>query len=1236
MEHRRCESCLKLTAQPVCEHCGYPVNKQNGRHQLPVGTVLGGRYRIGRVLGQGGFGITYLGWDLQTGETVAVKEFYPGSMVNRDCSKTKYIQCNTSQMEPHYRSSRERFLREAKALAQLRDVPEIVSIQNFLEENNTAYIVMEYVQGMDLEHYLQHRGGRLTPEETFRILRPVMEALAKVHQHGLIHRDVSPDNIILHPTGGAKILDFGAVRSVENPEQEKALAKSTEAILKHGFAPIEQYQTRGSLGPWTDEYAMCATIYFCLTGRIIEEAPSRMAEELAPNWANVPGLTPEQKKVLNKGLAVRAKDRFSGMEELIAALFPQSAPQPIPQPVPQPRPQPRPDPRPQPKPEPRPQPRPDSRPQPKPEPRPQPRPDSGARMAADPMLQQVSMRPARKKNRLPLILGIVGAMVVAGVVLWLILSGRPGKDGKPQEPTPGTQETTPTVGANAGELPAAGENTFTYHTAQDVFPTNWSPFACETAEDMALLDSVSAALYTFDYNASSDGYALVPEMASGMPEDVTAQYIGSYGLKHGDTQQAWRITLREDLCWEDGKPITARDFTESAKRLLDPRAENPNASLLYEGRFQGNLPVYGAHSYYLDGKSQFLENAANEGYSESSLIRSGGSYLTPRGEQVYLAVDMPLEEWLSGYTLKEYVDSYGAEYFSLTYWDQLVSMMDENGLIPLTEENRRMFLDVITGNPNWGESENELYYYFVYCTGGESVPWEQVGILAPGDRELILILEKPVAGFDLLVALSNSWLVDTEVYDALAITDGGTYSNSYGTSPETTRSFGPYRLTDFRMDEQYVLERSELFFDLTQDTYQATGWTVTYVDDMDDQLDLFLRGQLDETPVPSAALSRYIESPELLYTTSETVYGIVFNPDLQRLQEEQQAAGANINKTILTIPQFRMVLSLGMDRAAFALAAAPGNKPAMGLFPDYAISDPEQGIPYRSTTPAKEALTAAWGLEDSYGEGKTFPDLDAAEASITGYDPDRARMLLEEAYAMALEQGLMDGDDKVLITVGMPGDSDFYTNGFAFLQRHYAELVKGTSLEGRLEFAEEMLGQSSYSEALRGNAVDMLFGVGWSGNALDPYNLMDAYIHPDYQYDPSTDYNAQELTVTIGGEAYTASVYTWNMIMSGQLQQVRTARGTYQKLSFGPQDGNPEARLQILAAMERAVLENYCFIPIMDDASAMLHSRQISYPSREYTYGLGFGGIKYLRFNYSDAQWDTYVADRGGQIDYTQ
>ena len=338
MEERRCESCMKKTANPVCEHCGYPQKKQNESHQLPVGTVLGGRYQTGKVLGQGGFGITYLGWDKEAEEKVAIKEFYPSSTVNRDCAQTRFLNCNTTQMEPHYHQSRERFLREARALSQLKDIPEIVGIKDFLEENNTAYIVMEYVQGMDLAHYIQRRGGRLTVDETFRILRPVMDALAKVHRFGLVHRDISPDNIILHPMGGAKLLDFGAVRAVENADAEKALTKSTEAILKHGFAPIEQYQTRGSLGPWTDEYAMCATIYYCLTGRIIEEATTRMAEEIDPDWSIIPGLTDRQIAALSKGLSVRARDRYPGIEALSEDLFAQ--PEPIPEPVPQPQPEP--------------------------------------------------------------------------------------------------------------------------------------------------------------------------------------------------------------------------------------------------------------------------------------------------------------------------------------------------------------------------------------------------------------------------------------------------------------------------------------------------------------------------------------------------------------------------------------------------------------------------------------------------------------------------------------------------------------------------------------------------------------------------------------------------------------------------------------------------------------------------------------------------------------------------------
>jgi len=1197
VESRRCESCMKMIEGPVCEHCGYPQNKQNEPHQLPVGTELGARYQIGKALGQGGFGITYLGWDMQAEERVAIKEFYPSSTVNRDCSQTKVIHCNTTQMESHYQVSRERFLREAKALAQLQDIPEIVGIRDFLEENNTAYIVMEYVQGMDLAHYIQRRGGRLTVDETFRILKPVMEALAKVHKLGMVHRDISPDNIILHPMGGAKLLDFGAVRSVEGAEVDKVLTKSTEAILKHGFAPIEQYQTRGSLGPWTDEYAMCATIYYCLTGRIIVEATTRMAEEIDPDWSGIPGLTERQIAALSKGVSVRARDRFPNLDELLENLFPQPVKMPEKEPE-KTREQ-----------------TPETEKRPKTEKKPKPEKQSG------------------NKGKTIVMIAACAAVVLA--VAGILAAALPGilKDEPALQPQAGSA-----LGIPPGQTsPAATEpGSYTYNTSQNISPENWSPFTYETEEDLALLSEISAGLYAFDYNASGNGYALVPEMAAQMPVDVTKDYIGQYGLETGDTEQAWSIALRDDLCWEDGTPITAVDFVESAKRLLDPAAQNSGAVLMYDGRSQGCLSVVGAGTYYYGGKSVFLENAKNACFMVPDLEKIGEDYYTPDNQRVYLAVDMALEEWLGGNTLKSYVDAYGAQYFSLTYWDRLISMMDENGLVPLTDETKRMFLDVITGNPAWGETEYDLYNYLVYQTGGDPISWNEVGILAAGERELVLILEEPKSGFDLLLALSEPWLVDTELYDSLAVVSNDAYSNTYGTSLETTRSYGPYRLASFTENKQYVLERSETFFGLTEDTYQATRWVVDIVDNMDTQFQMFLNGQLDETSVPSAQLKSYVDSPELYFTDSESIFGVVFNPDMENLRRAQSALGANVNKTILTVTQFRMAMSVGLDREGFALTVTPGNKPALGLFSAYSISDPESGTSYRSTVAAKETLVDAWGLGDSYGPGKAYAGLDEAEASITGYDPEYARELFNEAYDLAIAQGLLTANSEIRITVGLPSDTDFYTNGFSFLQQHYTELVKGTKLEGKLKLESKLLDRNTYADALRSNEVDMLFGVGWSGSALDPYSMMDAYITQDYQYDPAIDYSAQMLTITIGNETLTGSVQSWGNVINGWPQQMKTSRGTYLEYSCGVQDHDPETRIRILAEIEGAVLRNYCFIPLLDDCSAGLWGRQVVYPDRPYTYGVGFGGIKYLRFNYSDEQWDAYIADQGGTVDYTQ
>ena len=316
----RCESCFREFEGAVCPHCG---GAQNDLHQLPVGTLLRERYKLGRVLGQGGFGITYLGWDILMRRPVAVKEFYPRGTVFRKTAVSSRVECIEGSMIAHYESSRERFLREASALVDFRDIPEVVDILDFVKENNTAYIVMEFVRGVDLAKYIQRRGGRLTAQETFRILKPVMEALAKVHKGGIVHRDISPDNIILDPMGGAKLLDFGAVRAVETPDVDKGLNKSTEAIIKRGFAPIEQHNTRGSLGPWTDEYAMCATIWYCLTGVIPEEASVRITEGIDPDWSAIPGLPEHQQRALAKGFSCLAKDRYPDMDALLGALFPE-------------------------------------------------------------------------------------------------------------------------------------------------------------------------------------------------------------------------------------------------------------------------------------------------------------------------------------------------------------------------------------------------------------------------------------------------------------------------------------------------------------------------------------------------------------------------------------------------------------------------------------------------------------------------------------------------------------------------------------------------------------------------------------------------------------------------------------------------------------------------------------------------------------------------------------------------
>ena len=192
MEQKRCYGCMNLkSTSPVCEHCGYDEQTSNGPHQLPAGTLLRDNYLVGRVLGQGGFGITYLGMDTMLNIPIAIKEYYPSATVLRDSRDGTTVVPISQDSAVLFRENRSRFLREAQTLAQLQDIPEVVQVMNFFEENGTAYIVMGYVRGITLAEYLRRKGGSLNTPEALQLLRPLLEAMGRVHGTGLVHRDIA-------------------------------------------------------------------------------------------------------------------------------------------------------------------------------------------------------------------------------------------------------------------------------------------------------------------------------------------------------------------------------------------------------------------------------------------------------------------------------------------------------------------------------------------------------------------------------------------------------------------------------------------------------------------------------------------------------------------------------------------------------------------------------------------------------------------------------------------------------------------------------------------------------------------------------------------------------------------------------------------------------------------------------------------------------------------------------------
>lgn len=318
MSENFCPHCMQMLSgqEKNCPFCGGPTEVTAAAHHLPVGTVLRSRnghtFLFGKVKGEGGFGLTYIGKELTSGQLVAIKEYFPVR-----CQPQRHTDLSVhplTQVQEIYDHGKKSFLSEASMLRAVDNIPSIVHVLDYFEANHTAYMVMEYLEGKNLFQMMQS-GKRLSSDMLIHKAIPLMRDMEKLHAAGVLHRDIAPDNIMWMPDGTLKLLDFGCARSLED-------GRSMTVVLKPGFAPIEQYQTRGQ-GAYTDIYALCATLYYCMTGVIPPASPERLTatfnnqpDPLAPPSSYQAALSPEQEQILMWGLSLQPTIRPQSMKDM--------------------------------------------------------------------------------------------------------------------------------------------------------------------------------------------------------------------------------------------------------------------------------------------------------------------------------------------------------------------------------------------------------------------------------------------------------------------------------------------------------------------------------------------------------------------------------------------------------------------------------------------------------------------------------------------------------------------------------------------------------------------------------------------------------------------------------------------------------------------------------------------------------------------------------------------------------
>ena len=786
-----------------------------------------------------------------------------------------------------------------------------------------------------------------------------------------------------------------------------------------------------------------------------------------------------------------------------------------------------------------------------------------------------------------------------------------------------------------------GTGRYTYNTYTTISPSNWSELSYQDNNDTQIMSYIGSSFFSYDFKYDDKGEIIPGEFvmkydAATKLEDVSAQYVGTeWGVPEGGKGFAYKITLREDLKWDDGTPIKAEDFVWTMQQQLDPKFQHYRADSFYVGA----TVIVNAQNYAKQGQSGwFAADAPYTTYTEdldSKIIftLAPSSEELPAQASVRAALGFPAS-YDAAATAKYLIDNYVKD---SAFTVETAAAMEGKTMAEIkADETLKAAWDALIGW--WQTDPDEELDFFVTEYTYPEMTFDKVGIFV-GDTEyeIVLVLAKSLSllkddgslSYKAAYNMASLPVVHKAKYEASKTepAEGATlWTSNYNTSVETTASWGPYKLESFQSGKQYVLVKNENWYgygmEENKNLYQTTRIVCDTVKDWNAAWLKFQKGEIDTIGIDVTIADDYKNSDRAYFTPDDFVASMQLQSNVEQLKARESEG---INKSMLAYADFRKALSLAVDRADFANKTTTSSLAGFGLFNSMHYYDVENGGVYRDSDDAKKVLCEIYSVDYT-----KYENLDAAVDAITGYNLEVARELVTKAYNEALEAGDIKENDTVFLTFGTGAINETVQRRIDYIANAWKELVVGTPLEGRLDVETKDFAEA-WADDFRAGAYDVCMG-GWTGAAWDPGYFLLAYLSPDYMYSTAWDTSSVQMTFTMKGVAEDGGDITETMSLIEWYDCLNGAAGA--KYDWSETALPNSKRLQLIAALEKEVLKVYYTVPLYNNFSASLISYKVDYITYEYNTFMGYGGMKYMTYNYDDAAWAAEVQKQNGELNY--